>query len=392
MNLLLKNLCWHNGMEKIAGDVRIENGIIAEIGINLHPKKSELVGNFKDSFLYPGLINGHDHLEMNLYPKLGTPPYLNYVEWAKDIYHPTQSPLREIENLKIETRLLWGGLKNLIAGATTVIHHNPWHRSLANKNFPVKVLKIAWAHSLAFGKNISKSFPRQQNIPFVIHAAEGIDPFAFSEISKLQDLNLLKKNTVLVHAVGLDNESIETLLRHQVSMVWCPASNLFMFDRTAPVHTLKNKIAVSLGTDSTLTGSPTLLDELEAAGKTKSVSSREIFEMVTLLPARIFNLPSPLIAVGQPADLFVTPIKKDDYFENLLKIKPANISLVMSNGLPRLKDIESADKWPTMKNKVSIHGVFKYCDIEVAALKAKIEKKVPSEILEKNPLWKLIEI
>ena len=43
----------------------------------------------------PGLINAHDHLEFNLFPRLGSGPYANAGEWARDIYHPERSPIRE---------------------------------------------------------------------------------------------------------------------------------------------------------------------------------------------------------------------------------------------------------------------------------------------------------
>src|SRR5688572_17141377 len=115
MDLLLKNITWHNGLENITADVRISNDLFQEIGYNLLAKKLEQTINLKNYFLYPGLINAHDHLEMNLYPPLGSPPYNNYVEWTTDIYKPLESPVREIEKVDIEDRLQWGGLKNLIA-------------------------------------------------------------------------------------------------------------------------------------------------------------------------------------------------------------------------------------------------------------------------------------
>src|SRR6187551_2021883 len=153
MQLLLRSLRWHDGHGVVAGDVRLRNGVITDVAEALEPRKNYQVGNFSGSFLYPGFINAHDHLEMNLYPKLGNPPYNDYVDWAKAIYAPAQSPIREIEKLRIQTRLLWGGMKNLIAGVTAVAHHNPWHSSL-KKNFPARVIRIAWAHSLAFEKGV----------------------------------------------------------------------------------------------------------------------------------------------------------------------------------------------------------------------------------------------
>src|SRR6185436_9888811 len=133
----------------------------------------------------------------------GKPPYKNYREWGTDIYKPKESPIKEIEKVNLKDRLLWGGLKNLISGVTTVVHHNPWNRFISSSDFPTKVLKkYSWAHSLGFGKNIAKSFPKDSKIPFVIHAAEGVDEIAYGEINKLAEVGLLKRNTVLIHAVA----------------------------------------------------------------------------------------------------------------------------------------------------------------------------------------------
>src|SRR6185436_3788848 len=114
MDLLLKGLTWKSG----AGDVRIRHSRVSAIGENLAPSKKDLVVQFKNHWLYPGFINAHDHLEMNLYPRLGHPPYGDYTEWGNDIYKPAESPLIEIEKVDIDDRLMWGGLKNLISGAT----------------------------------------------------------------------------------------------------------------------------------------------------------------------------------------------------------------------------------------------------------------------------------
>jgi len=388
MDLLLKNLRWYDGATNRYGDVRISKGVFCEIGSNLFSKKNEHVCDFEGHFIYPGLINAHDHLEMNLYPKLGTPPFANYVEWANDIYKPRQSPIQEIEKLPIKDRLLWGGIKNLISGATTVVHHNPWHRFLGKDEFPVKVLKkIAWAHSLQFGKKIEREFPKKIETPFVIHAAEGIDAFSFSEISALDNLGLIKNNTVIIHAIAVSQTDISLLTRNQSSVVWCPASNYFMFNQTAPVDKLRGSIRLALGSDSTLTGSPTLLDEIRVAIGTNYVTSDEIFRMITASPANIFNLPPPRIAPLSPADFFITPIANENYFENLAIQQPKDIKLIVRNGRPRLA---TGNEYKTLKNLIRVQGALKHTDIEIASLKERIEKKVGCAILELNPLWNLI--
>lgn len=391
MNLLLKGLSWHDGNQIVSGDIRISGEIISQTGKDLNPEKGEQVAHFCGDYVYAGLINAHDHLEMNLYPKLGTPPYQNYVEWAKDIYHPDRSPLREIENLNIRTRLLWGGLKNLISGVTTVIHHNPWHRLLGKNAFPTSVLRISWAHSLQLEKGIINKVRRLRRSPLVIHAAEGVDALASSEVATLYKMKLLNEGTVLVHAIALNDEQIDLLADNNCAIVWCPASNLYMFNQTASIKKLKPNIRLLLGSDSTLTGSPTLLHELKVARQTRLATAAEIYAMVTRTPSQVFRLPEPAIAAQSPADLFIARSIKRDHYDNLLELEPRDISMVLRNGLPRLANATIDFQWTRMKHVTTIQGVPKFCDVDVSSLRKEIGKRVSSETLQSNALWGLFD-
>src|SRR5262245_47510100 len=82
--------------------------------------------DLENRLILPGLINAHDHLEFNLFPRLGRGPYSNSADWARDIYQPEVSPVREHLSVPRNIRMLWGGLKNLLCGVTTVCHHNPY--------------------------------------------------------------------------------------------------------------------------------------------------------------------------------------------------------------------------------------------------------------------------
>jgi hypothetical protein len=105
----------------------------------------------------PGLINAHDHLEFNLFPQLGRGTYPNAAAWARDIYHPGRSPIREQLRVPKPVRLWWGALKNLLSGVTTVCHHNPYEREVFGVDFPVRVVRrFSWAHSLGS----SRTWPR----------------------------------------------------------------------------------------------------------------------------------------------------------------------------------------------------------------------------------------
>ena len=114
--------------------------------------------------------------------------------------------------------------------------------------------------------------------------------------------------------------------------------------------------------------------------------------MVSSIPAQIFGLPEVNIAPNQIADLFIAPIKANDYFENLQTLDPADMAMVLIQGEIRLLDVEFENKNSMTKNSVTIQGRHKKTDIDIAALKSRIEKKVGSKILNQNPLWVLLEV
>src|SRR5579863_8116034 len=118
-------------------DLLIESGRI--LPFDAHGRVDAEI-DLSGCLLVPGLINAHDHLEFNLFPRLGRGPYANALAWAKDIYRPDETPIREHLLVPKPVRLIWGGIKNLLSGVTTVAHHNPYARRVFNERFPVKVL------------------------------------------------------------------------------------------------------------------------------------------------------------------------------------------------------------------------------------------------------------
>jgi cytosine/adenosine deaminase-related metal-dependent hydrolase len=238
----------------------------------------------------PGLINAHDHLEFNLFPRLGRGPYRNAGEWARDIYHPERSPIREQLCVPKAVRLWWGGLKNLLSGVTTVCHHNPYEREVFNADFPVRVVhRFAWAHSLEFAPDLAARFRKAPaSYPFVVHCAEGADASARREVHELDGLGALDRRTAIVHGVGIKGAGLDLIRRRGSSLVWCPTSNLSMLGRTVSRTVLRSGIPMALATDSALSAPVDLLDELAVARK--YVPADRLYEMVTSGPARILRL------------------------------------------------------------------------------------------------------
>jgi cytosine/adenosine deaminase-related metal-dependent hydrolase len=242
--------------------------------------------------ILPGLINCHDHLEFNLFPRLGRGPYPNATAWAEDIYHPDRSPVKEHLAVPKAVRLAWGGLKNLLSGVTTVAHHNPYDAEVFDKGFPVRVVKqFGWAHSLHFSSDLTNRYRAVcRRWPFLIHAAEGTDSNAASEVQELERTGVLSARTVLIHGVGIDCDSLEILQRRRASLVWCPSSNLFMLSQTLPPEVLRSGLPICLGTDSALTCQGDLARELRVAREVSCVTVADIYPMVTTRAARTLLL------------------------------------------------------------------------------------------------------
>ncbi len=83
----------------VRADIEIVDGHIRRIVYGnseevLRPHAATTV-NVDGYLILPGLINAHDHLEFNLFPRLGRGPYPNSEAWARDICHPDCSPVRE---------------------------------------------------------------------------------------------------------------------------------------------------------------------------------------------------------------------------------------------------------------------------------------------------------
>jgi cytosine/adenosine deaminase-related metal-dependent hydrolase len=317
--------------------------------------------------LLPGLINAHDHLEFNLFPQLGHRLYSNARDWAADIYRPSQSPLREHLAVPKPVRLYWGGLRNLLSGVTTVAHHNPFEPEVFDAHFPVRVLRrFAWAHSLDFSPDLTARYrdaPAYR--PFIIHAAEGTDAKAASEITRLNELGVLDPRTVLVHAIAAGPREIALLREHRCSIVWCPGSNLAIYGRTLSRQVLDSGIPVALGTDSALTSPGDLADELRTA-HSLGIDHERLYGMVTTDAASILRLADGEgeIRDNGVADLVAVEDRGQTPAEAILDLRPL---MVMVDGRIRLLAGSLASAKPLNRIDVENRGTF-YVDADVAAL------------------------
>jgi cytosine/adenosine deaminase-related metal-dependent hydrolase len=196
---------------------------------------------------------------------------------------------------------------------------------------------MAWAESLRMGPDVaSRARYARGRMPFAIHLAEGVDETARGEIDMLDAIGALGPGTMIVHGVGLDANGRRLLSERGAGLVWCPRSNHFLFGTTAAVEEIPAGAPIALGTDSTMTGSVTMLDEVRFAASLGKVAPERLLAMVTHEAARVVMAPElGRIAVGAPADLIALP-RVGTAAETLLAAEPRSLALVMVGGVVRL--------------------------------------------------------
>jgi cytosine/adenosine deaminase-related metal-dependent hydrolase len=336
----------------VASSIRFRSTVLS---FDERPRAADAVVDLQGAFVLPGLINAHDHLELNHFGRLKRRErYANAAQWIDDLRPVIRADhdVRRALVHPLRDRLFIGGLKNLLAGVTTVAHHNPLYRGIA-RSVPLRVVRrFGWAHSLTMegepvGANgetagqVDREFRRTpKRYPFVLHAAEGVDADAAGEIDRLQALGCLRGNTVLVHGVALTAGRWRGVVECGASLVWCPQSNEFLFGRTAPIRALLDaaptaRSRICLATDSRLTGSRDLLDELRFARTAAELDEDELLEMVTRAPAHALRLRGGgALAAGGPADLIVVPAASEHPGAALLAARRSDLELVVIGGQP----------------------------------------------------------
>ena len=277
--MVLNNLCIIPGND--ARNISINNDIITSVNNDRADPNDPIQLTFQNAIAFPGIINSHDHLEFNLYPQFGNNFYSNYVEWSDHVQKNYRGEIEKI--LKIP---------------------DP----------PITVIQPQSLHSVKLEKwwKLRLNNPLRKKSPCVIHTGEGVDENSEKEIDKLLKWNLLKRDLVAVHGVSMNASQAEGFK----ALVWCPASNYFLLNRTAPVDKLKMFTKICFGSDSTLSSSWNLWEHLLAARESHLLSDAELFDTINKTPAEVWKLNSGSLIAGKVADIVIARKEKlkGDYF------------------------------------------------------------------------------
>ncbi|RQO33645.1 amidohydrolase [Herminiimonas sp. KBW02] len=104
-----------------ASDIRIEQGVITEMGNDLTPQGGERVLDARDCVIYPGWVNTHHHLFQTLLK--GVPNGINQTlsPWLQSVPYLYRHSFNE-ERLRLAARI--GMIELMLSGCTTIADHH----------------------------------------------------------------------------------------------------------------------------------------------------------------------------------------------------------------------------------------------------------------------------
>ncbi len=347
--------------------IGIEGKIISFTGsldkIKAIQKKAEETSiDFENAIAFPGLINSHDHLEFNLFPKLGNKKYSDYVEWGKDIHKKDKSTIDEIIKIPASLRIEYGIYKNLLNGVTTVVNHG---NNILKNDYPIDVFSgYNYLHSVKLEKHWRvKLNLKPDKLPFVIHIGEGTNSESYSEINKLIRWNIFNKEIIGVHGISMDAGQA----KHFKALVWCPVSNDFLYGSTARIDELKKITTILFGTDSNVSAEWNLWDHLRCAWNTGLLNDTELYNAVTENAAKVWKVKNAgTISPGSAADIVVAEKKTGTVLNSFYALGPADILIIIKSGKIILFDSKLSNQLIESKNesagftKIKIGGRIKY--------------------------------
>lgn len=352
-------------------DLRLRDGVIVEIGIDLKSIKNEQLIDASECFVIPGLVQVHTHLVQTLFRGLADD--LELLDWlkekiwpmenahnAKSIRASAQIGLLEMQ-LSGTTSILdmgtvrlheivfeeaeragiryWGGNCLMDMKATSGPLYREREDSLAYsrkliKDWHQKTPLLQYAISPRFGISCTDKIlkecgkiQKEHDLVFHTHASENKHEVALVKkrtglrnVQFLKKMGCLQKKSVIAHGIHLDNSEINDMVKSETGLAHCPSSNLKLASGIAKIQTYRKKgMKVGLGSD----GAPcnNMMDpfmEMRLAALLQkplfgptALPAREAFELATLGGAQVLGADDQIgsLDIGKRADVVI--VKRD---------------------------------------------------------------------------------
>jgi hypothetical protein len=345
------------------------NDVREGIVLNLNPIGPDpAVLEIPKSVAYVPLINAHDHLVGNWFPRAGDKrPYPNSHIWVEDMkdsfsFHErskfwhNDGSFKHLDPAALAIARL-GAYKNLFSGCSVVQDHGPLQEDAYYDSMPILVPKTyRQCHSITLGnwwggETAARELELSRGeMPFIIHLGEGTDEVTQEEFSKLEEQDLLKPNTLMIHGIAFTKKDIRRIAEVGASVCWCPTSNYYLIGKTLDIESvLEYGANVVIGTDSTMSGAVNLIREFATILEHfPQIEPALLYKMVTVNAVKALYL-APEYGKLNPKNttqLLLTDQVDRDPFLNLVDLDMAAIKLLVVDGIPRYGDSQYLELFP----------------------------------------------
>ena len=343
------------------GALVVTDGVIADVGENV-PVTDDMRIIDTGGFIYPGLIDLHNHLTWNAHPRYETGTFMRHrYEWqALDTYAAKlagpQAVLRaagcDLERFAEVKALVWGAtsttgslpLECSRGLARNLDYYSGLYTSASNKEplqYRIFPLELKAADEQAVRDGLSR------NEPVLVHLSEGVDASAARELRMANAHDFLKPGFVIIHGVPYLEKEWEDLGKKGVGFVWSPRSNIELYGKTADVATAAKYVTTAIAPDWSPSGSNGMIEEMRYAalwnGRQFPVvfKNAEIVQMATVNAAKLARIDDKVgsLKKGLRADyVVVRPGKHTDPYDGLIYASHDNMLLVAVEGRPLYGD------------------------------------------------------
>jgi len=366
--------------------IAIDGGVIIGIGDGIDTP-AETVIDARGCIVMPGLVNLHTHLAMTLLRGIAEDVDLQgFLErvWAEE------ARVMDAQGVRIGTRL--GALESLLAGTTTTLdmyfHPEAAHESAVELGLRHVIGPVffegrgpdglEWSERIASARQwpqvlerIGGPFTPVSLMPHAaftvglerlrevsdlateidalihVHASENtaeneqtVETVGMRPIPALSAAGILDRQTVLAHAVRLDDHERAVISRANISVAHCPGSNLKLASGAADVVGYRKQgIRVGVGTDGCSSSND--LDMFAAMRLTSNLarlhqhdptalSARDAVLAATIEGARALGMGERLgtLEVGKEADIVIIDLDAP----HLIPVRDPYTSVVFSAG------------------------------------------------------------
>jgi len=312
--------------------------------------------------IFPGLIELHNHLAYNALRLWQVPKkYTNRDQWSgiPEYRKLVSGPMTVVGKSPdlLPALIRYVEAKCLVGGVTTsqgiALFSNAgirrFYRGIVrnveetdDEDLPEVETRIADVEAQSAQKFLARL---KRETCFLLHLSEGTDAKArehFLALNFAPNEWAITPQLTGIHCAALKPEDFTVYGRLGGAMVWSPLSNLLLYGATANIGAaIGAGVRIGIGSDWSPSGSKNLLGEIKVAWliaqQIGGIARHDIVAMATRTAAQILGWGSVLgsIEPGKRGDLIVVDGTSEDPYDQLIRAKETDLTLVVINGVPR---------------------------------------------------------